>query len=142
MVGTPISSSSPSATPTQLGRFVAASVQRRGSVGDGVQPNFQARNGNAGSACATSVTCEPAGNTAVQVGGQEIPAGSLTMVPVPLPPLITRTSRGVKRATSELASRLSRTEQAPVAAHPCALQPRKVLPGAAVAVAVTVVPGR
>ena len=90
VVGTPISASSPSATPTQFGRFVAVRVQRRGSTLDGVQPNFQLRKGAAVSGKATSVTCEPAGNGAVHVGGQAIPAGSLTTLPVPLPPRMTR----------------------------------------------------
>ena len=102
VVGTPISASSPSATPTQFGRFVTASVQRRGSVVDTVQPNFQPRKGDAGSGEAMSVTCEPARNGAVQVGGQAIPGGSLTMLPVSLPRRITRTSSGEKRATREV----------------------------------------
>ena len=93
--------SSPSATPTQFGRFVAVRVHRRGSVVDTAQPNFQLRKGEAASGEATSVTCEPAGNGAVHVGGQAIPLGSLVMLPVPFPPRITRTSSGVKRATRD-----------------------------------------
>src|SRR5215212_7814490 len=124
VVGTPISASSPSATPTQFGRFVAVTVQRRGSTLDGVQPNFQLRNGAAGSGRATSVTCESAGNGAVQVGGQAIPAGSLTMLPVPFPSLITRTSRGEKRATRD-ESRCSLTVQETVFEHVGELKPRK-----------------
>ena len=101
VVGTPISSSAPSAMPTQFGLFVAVRVQRRGSMVDTVQPNFQLRKGDAGSGAATRVTCEPAGNGAVHVGGQSIPGGSLTMLPVPFPPWITSTWSGEKRATRD-----------------------------------------
>ncbi len=77
----------------------------------------------------------------MHVGGQEIPAGSLTTIAAPVPSRITRTSSGVNRATSELESRLRVTGQGPVPVQLCALQPRKVLGAAATAVAVTAVPG-
>ena len=77
----------------------------------------------------------------MHVGGQEIPGGSLTMLAAPVPPRTTRTSSGVKRATSEVESRLSVTAHGPVPAQRWALQPRNVLVAAAVAVAVTTVPG-
>ena len=109
---------------------------------DTVQPNFQLRKGEAGSGEATSVTCDPAGKDAVQVGGQAIPAGSLTMLPVPLPSLITRTSSGEKRATRDEASRLSVIVQKLVLEQPAELKPRNVLGATAVALAVTVVRGR
>ena len=37
-------------------------------------------------AAAVNVTCEPTPKFAVQVGGQEIPAGELVTVPAPRPP--------------------------------------------------------
>ena len=77
----------------------------------------------------------------MHVGGQEIPAGSLTTVAAPVPPRTTRTSSGVKRATSEVESRLRVTAHGPVPVQRWALQPRNVLVPAAAAVAVTAVPG-
>src|SRR5262245_7535046 len=89
---------------------------------------------------AVRVTVVPVAKSAAQLGGQEIPLGSLMTVPVPVPPRVT-VSRPVETATLKRAMtialpvkvQLPVPEQSP-------LQPENTEPDAAGALSDTVVP--
>ena len=91
---------------------------------------------------AVNATTVPLVNEAAQVAPQEMPAGVLVTVPVPVPDLVTVSAKEdgkVNVAVTDVAA-LSVTVQALVPVHPPPLQPENVAPVAGVAVKVTTVP--
>ena len=90
---------------------------------------------------AVKVTAVPLANAAEHVAPQEMPAGALVTVPVPVPLGLTDS---VKVCTAKVAvtvvAALSVTEQVPVPEQLPPLQPVKVEPAAGAAVKVTAVP--
>ena len=87
------------------------------------------------------VTTVPLANEAEHVAPQEMPAGELVMVPVPVPDLPTVSVKDcpAKVAVTEVAA-FRVTVQMPVPEQPPPLQPEKVDPAVGAAVRVTAVP--
>jgi hypothetical protein len=105
---------------------------------------FQPVNVDPVAGVAVRVTLVPLVKEATQVAPQEMPAGALVMVPLPVPDFVTLRanedgSASVNVAVTDVAA-LTVTVQTPVPAHPPPLQPENVEPAAGVAVKVTTVP--
>jgi len=90
---------------------------------------------------AVRVTRVPLLNEAEQVVPQEMPAGELATVPLPVPAVVTVSAKdwSAKVAVTEVAA-LTVTVQVVVPEQPPPLQPVKVEPAAGAAVRVTTVP--
>ena len=91
---------------------------------------------------AVSVTTVPVVKEVEQVAPQEMPAGALVTVPLPLPDLVTLSAKDdcMKVAVTEVAAVIV-TVQVPVPEQPPPLQPVNVEPAPGAAVSVTIVPG-
>jgi hypothetical protein len=93
-----------------------------------------------GAGTAVKVTAVPLANAAEHVVPQEIPAGLLVTVPVPVPVLLTDSVGGTAKLAVTVVAAFSVTLQVPVPEQPPPLQPEKVEPAAGAAVRVTTVP--
>jgi hypothetical protein len=90
---------------------------------------------------AVRVTTVPVVNEAEQAVPQEIPAGELVTVPLPVPDLVTvRVKDCCTKAAVTVVAAFSVTTQVPAPEQPPPLQAMKVEPAAGVAVRVTTVP--
>jgi hypothetical protein len=108
-----------------------------------VQAPFQPVNVDPVAGVAVKATMVPLANDARQVVPQEMPAGALLTVPLPVPDFVTVSAKevvgNVNVAVTEVAA-LIVTVHVPVPAQPPPLQPVKVEPVAGVGVKVTTVP--
>lgn len=105
------------------------------------QPPLHPVKAESASGVTVKLTTVPLAKAALQLEPQEIPAGALVIVPVPVPDLLTVSVKlcDAKAAVTVVAA-LSVTMQAPVPEQPPPLQPVKVEPAAGVAVRVIAVP--
>jgi hypothetical protein len=104
-------------------------------------PPLQPVNVEPAAGVAVRVTAVPLANAAEQVAPQEMPAGALETVPVPVPAFVTASVKGCRAKVAVTAwAALMVTAQVPVPVQPPPLQPVNVEPAAGVAVRVTTVP--
>jgi hypothetical protein len=104
-------------------------------------PPLQPVNVDPAAGVAVKVTAVPLAKAAEQVAPQEMPAGALETVPVPVPAVVIASVKGCRANVAVTAwAALMVTAQVPVPVQPPPLQPVKVDPAAGVAVKVTAVP--
>ncbi|PYN84297.1 MAG: hypothetical protein DMD87_28100 [Candidatus Rokuibacteriota bacterium] len=105
------------------------------------QPPLQPVKADPAAGAAVRVTTVPEVKKVEQLAGQEMPAGALPTVPVPVPAVVTASANDdcTKVAVTAVAA-FSVTAQVPVPEQPPPLHPVNVEPAAGVAVRVTTVP--